>query len=81
MSLKGPDLKGVDSEKLLRYIRHPYYLNCFSTPRQGLSYSSDIEHEECDSSVISTRKASSLTLISVSLSQLRGRIEKIPCRS
>lgn len=65
MSLKGPDLKGVDSEtETLRYIRHPYYLNYFSTARQGYFMVVILSMKNETLSLIRTRKVSSLILIS-----------------
>lgn len=49
LSHKSPKQKGIGfiDKNLLRFIRDPHYLNCFSAPRQGLLYRSGFEYQEC----------------------------------
>ena len=63
------------------FITDPHYLNCFSTLRQGLFYSSGVEHQEFGySAAVSFRTGRDSVSVcrNVSPSQLRGRIGRAP---
>ena len=63
---------------ILRFIREPHYLNCFSTPKWELLYVIVVELSTQSRLPASIRTGtdSSPTCRSVSLRQLRGRIGK-----
>lgn len=44
------------NRNFLRFIGSLHYLNCFSTPRWGLLYRREVEHQECGFSISQERK-------------------------